>query len=241
MISKNLKVFEIEGEKYQFDIDEFKRLFAERSARQRKKIGDYEQEMGDFLFVGKDTVHNWRNKLNGPGDFDKIRGIANFLRCDVMNLMKKVVEDDEMNVNTVVKLNDRQRDAVKRVYLSMQNYIREYKDSLGFTYATENTPEKYTIEWAEDDTVYIFEEIFDDFFYEMIVYPIENEVIDIPYKLWSELHDFAFEELRRLGFWTPEIYDILYPDTDRIKGDDFFLDKANNVSHKLITLLTPYL
>ncbi|MBE6038994.1 MAG: hypothetical protein E7218_07350 [Anaerofustis stercorihominis] len=205
MISKNLKVFEINGRSYQFNIDEFRLEFARKAAKNNCRIGEYEQMLADSIFVSKDSVHNWRQKLNGPGDMDKIKKTAEFLGCDMMSLMTDVTEENtdeekEMNNTEKITLNDRQRDAVKRVYLAMLDFINDPRWQEWGDYTPEKIKqyEENGIEYEIPDETYWADF---DWSGSNILDLLEKEFIDIPFELWNELTLYYWENISGLYRW----------------------------------------
>ena len=249
MISKNLKIFEIDGRKYQFNNDVFRLVFAQKASTGKHGIGEYEQLLADSLFVSRDAVHNWRQKLNGPSDVDKIKKIAEFLRCDMMLLMTDVTEENtdgekdgekDMNNTEKITLNDRQRDAVKRVYLAMLDYIYEFRGSL-FEYDKNGDPY---------DTGYLLMEKFD----EDILSVIQKEFIDIPCELWQNLLLYSLQNLKRLTYfdaYMDEEFSQAKQKFDKSRQeesmhlpygmDDFLDDKVSDLIFGIQLIIFPYL
>lgn len=126
MNEPSLKLFEVDGRKMVFDTDAFKRVFDRERKKGKKRVGQFEHEIAEGLFVSPDAVHAWRMRQNGPGDLDRIGALAELLGVETCVLLR---EGDE---RMPLRLADRQTEALRRIYVSVVEYLDEFERTMGF-------------------------------------------------------------------------------------------------------------
>ena len=126
-MEKNTKIYHINGKYMQFCSVSFNHLFTEICKKNKLKKADYEAELGDILSVSSNAVHNWRFGMNGPSDVETITQLANYLKIeDFMLLLKDGKE------KTTMKISERQKDSLKRIYDSVIEYLDTFYQTDGF-------------------------------------------------------------------------------------------------------------
>jgi hypothetical protein len=130
MISKELTTFQVDGKDYKFDCKTFDNVFHRRAKEKGMKIAEFEQTLADQIHVSQAAVHNWRMGLNGPSDLDKVKGIAEVLNLDTMNLL---IEKRGEMMNREQILTDRQLEALRRVFVSIEEFFMTYDETEGFS------------------------------------------------------------------------------------------------------------
>ena len=126
-----MRTFVVDGKEMQFNLTFFNNIFKTKAKQEKKGIGEFEEELADAIFVEKSTVHAWRNRVNGPSDLDKVQQIAEFFKLEAKDFLLEVdemitYENREVNKNqdvVVVEFGDREKDAFKRVYKEMLNFM----------------------------------------------------------------------------------------------------------------------
>lgn len=126
----NTRLFEIDGEKYYFNLETFKKLFDSKTVIEGKNIGELEIELGEYVGISSDAVHQWRNFKNGPGDIEQIKLIAKFF--DVDNYKKLLTERKNHSLSSKNKLTERQIDSIKRISDVFLDVINYYLDTIGY-------------------------------------------------------------------------------------------------------------
>lgn len=133
MKNKTMRTFVVEEKVMQFNLTFFNNIFKNKADIEKKKIGVLEEELATVLFVEKSTVHAWRNRVNGPSDLDKVEQIAKYFDLEMKDFL---IEVEDMFVNTImgeeekkmeknaIDFSDREKDAIKRVYVEMIRYMR---------------------------------------------------------------------------------------------------------------------
>ena len=167
MVSKQTRVWKIEGQEVQFDIFKFKNLFREKAHECGMGVVRYEDTLADALSVDSSTIHNWRCNLNGPSDPDKIYSLEKFWNVEKNTLFREVV----MSKTPVLGLTDRELGALKNVYISFKNFFDFYRSTKGF--------DKELCEWDQVEAMW-----------EVMKDSIESEYIDLKKKLYDALYGF---------------------------------------------------
>lgn len=177
MKSKQLRTFIVDDKEMVFNQKLFGDLFIKKAAKNGFGIGNYEFEIADALYVDKSAVHNWRMEKNGPGDLEKIQSLAKLWNIDYKVLLMEV-----KTMTTTLKngLTDREKIALKNVYTSFLNYMKEFETSVGFV-------------WNEDNTSYNMRYAYH--LYEQAKYALELEYIDLKNTVYDRLMEFYCKEL----------------------------------------------
>ncbi len=175
MVSKQTRIWVVNGNEVQFDIIKFNHLFKTKAHEAGIGITKYEEVVADELSVDSSTIHNWRFNLNGPSDTDKVYSLEKFWNVEENTLLKEVV----MSKTEVTGLTDRELAALKNVYIS-------FKTFMDFYYNTEC----FDKEKCDVDTAYSM--------YDMVKGSIEAEYIDLKKKLYDALYEFVENSLREL-------------------------------------------
>ena len=130
MISHNFSVFDIDGVSMQFDVTKFKSYFTNycrQNGKEKIKIADAEQQLGDFVHVSKEAVHQWRFGNNGPATLDMIKQIAIFLSLD--SHLALLSENKECNK---MKYSTEQQKSFKCIYDAIIEFLDEFEKTDGF-------------------------------------------------------------------------------------------------------------
>lgn len=129
MISKETKIFQVNGKKMQFDFLVFTREFQRHRKAEGLKVSQLEEIIADAVSVSVEAVHNWRFRSNGPSDLQTIKDIAKELNISQWELLLKEVTED----TNMVKLTTQQQESLKRVYDSIINFLHIFENTDGFT------------------------------------------------------------------------------------------------------------
>lgn len=131
-----IKQYLKDGISYQFNFENFKRLFLDMS-KQYDGVGNYEMELAESIGVSKDTVHAWRNRKNAPSDIEKVEDLAKVLNVHINSLLFEIESSRENEVDTMSAGNmmnnisrrrvllGSEKAAVRRIYLELLNYLRK--------------------------------------------------------------------------------------------------------------------
>ncbi len=210
MISKKTRVWQISGEKYTFDLNQFKWLFNTYKDNNGLKVCELEEILSEKLSISTDAIHNWRNSCNGPSDSDTVGILAKFFGVDDNVLLIKVQEDITMNNNYT----DYQLDTIKEFYCELLDYITVFAWS-----------ECFTDPLASDimDT----DEIMDDIKQKILFANLRNSL----QKKYFTLHTFEI-----YGEFEKMLNDIEADYEEKvltIEDDDEFLDKVFRLANDL--------
>ena len=130
MKSKKYTIFDINGQKMQFDTYIFRHYFfryCQPKDQPRKSVGDTEQLLGDSVHVSKDAVHQWRFGNNGPSTIETVKAIAEFLQiADYTNLMTEYKEENKTMYSV------EQQKSFKRIYDAIIEFLEEFDNTYGF-------------------------------------------------------------------------------------------------------------
>ena len=168
MVSKQTRIWTVNGHEVQFDIIKFNQLFRSKANNAGVGLIKYEEVVANALSVDSSTIHNWRCVLNGPSDPEKITSLEKFWEIEEGTLLKEVV----MNTTEVTALTDRELAALKNFYLSFKQFMDLYLNTEGFCK-----------DYCDFDTA--------DNMYFSVKDTLEREYIDLKKKLYDELKDFV--------------------------------------------------
>lgn len=129
MVSKNTRVFTVDGETYRFDSNTF-RMCCD-SYCQIKKISKCELEeiLSKKLNVSASAIHNWRFNKNGPSEIELIVQAAEALGIHNWKLLLKECAGGAK----MTKLSVRQVEAAKRIFDACIWFLNEFYNSDGFS------------------------------------------------------------------------------------------------------------
>lgn len=131
-MNRNVKTYTKNGKSYAFNFTFFNNTFKNVATEKSLTYGEFEQEFAEAIYVEKSTIHAWRNRRNAPGDLEKIEMAASFLEIDSSLLLVETLDsigDNKMNkTNVPRKLEDRERDALRRIYLQILKYLDEVEE-----------------------------------------------------------------------------------------------------------------
>ena len=130
MISQKFSTFDVNGTSMQFDVTKFKFYFSKycnSKDESRIKVSDAEQQLGDFVHVSKDAVHQWRFGNNGPASIDVIKEIANFFGLESYTSLLI-----ELKEYTKMKYSAEQQKSFKRIYDAIIDFLDEFENTYGF-------------------------------------------------------------------------------------------------------------
>lgn len=128
MHSMETKIFNLDGQKLRFDARTFEYSFRAYAQDSKMKKKDLEELLAEKVGVSREAVHNWRFAKNGPSDIEMIQKLAEVLNIKEWRVFTKSASGGEM----VVQLTERQKDACKRVYDSIVEFLFEFKQTSGF-------------------------------------------------------------------------------------------------------------
>lgn len=160
MISKNLKTYIVEDKEMEFNQELFKELFLSHAKSEKKRIVPYEEYVAGKLFVERSSVHNWRMNLNGPGDLEKIKTLADLWKIDFTVLLKEkkngsdIMEETDMTTVTTQdivtnKLDKRGKKALRKFNKRLLAFLNEFERTAGFYFNGDDTsPYDITIAYA---------------------------------------------------------------------------------------------
>ncbi len=168
MISKQTRIWTVNGHEVQFDIIKFNQLFRSKANNTGVGLIKYEEVVANALSVDNSTIHNWRCFLNGPSDPEKVTSLEKFWEIEEGTLLKEVV----MNTTEVTALTDRELAALKNFYLSFKQFMDLYLNTEGFCK-----------EYCDYDTA--------ENMYYSVKDTLEREYIDLKKKLYDELKKFV--------------------------------------------------
>lgn len=128
-ISNSPKVFELNGAKVVFNFDRFQSAFNNLAMSRNKRKVSIMSEISAAACVSIDAVKNWRRRYNGPSELAMIQAIARVLEIsDWTELLTNYKEEVEMKYT----LSDRQKDAVKRIYDAVVDFLADFLETDGF-------------------------------------------------------------------------------------------------------------
>jgi len=128
MKAKNTRIFEIDNEQFQFNLQTFSKLFDEYRKKHGLRVGELENVLADNLSVTSDAVHNWRSGFNGPGDIETIQKIARELNIVDWKILLKV-----RGAKLMSDLSDKQIESVKKIYDSLIDFLIWFDETDGIT------------------------------------------------------------------------------------------------------------
>lgn len=127
-ISKNLKVFQYQDIEVQFNAKSFDDLSKEYKQKKKVTLGSIEADIAKEVKVSEEAVRNWRFGKNGPSELEMIKGIAKVLELSNWTILLEKYDGGK----TMAAITDREKDALKRVYDSIIDFLYEFIDSDGF-------------------------------------------------------------------------------------------------------------
>ena len=178
MRGKQLRSFIVDEKEMVFNQVYFSELFIKYASKKCIGIGSYETEVAKALFVDKSAVHNWRMGVNGPGDIEKIQLLAKLWNIEYEVLLMEV-----KTVNKTISENrftDREKDALKKVYIAFLNYLNVFETSVGFI-------------WEDEYTAFEIRDAYE--LYEETKNALEMEYIDLKPSVYDELKSLYNKEL----------------------------------------------
>ena len=127
MISKNMTTFVVDEKNMIFDSEVFNSLF--KSAAKNKSITftQLEESIADDANLSREAVHNWRFGTNGPAELQTIKTIATTMSITDFKVLLK-----ETGTGKVQQLNERQKNAVKRIYDTIIDFLWKFQATDGF-------------------------------------------------------------------------------------------------------------
>lgn len=125
-MKKNIKSYNIDGEMMEFDSLIFKNLFEDKRKKKKCNIEELKAELAKRMYVSEATIHSWRLGNNGPSDIGKIQELACYFELLDYKCLLKKRKDDKM------KIDERQKDSLKRIYDKVIDYLDTFKSTDGF-------------------------------------------------------------------------------------------------------------
>lgn len=127
MKHSQMRMFTENGIEYRFNDRVFRSLIDHYAKEKGISKGQIVRELANELYVSADAVNNWKYGKNGPADMETIKKIAIYLHMDWELLVKKVNGE-----NAMTQLNERQKDAAKRIYDVLIWFLEEFNNTDGF-------------------------------------------------------------------------------------------------------------
>ena len=172
MVSKQTRIWTVNGREVQFDIIKFNHLFKSKAHEAGTGLIKYEEVVANALSVDSSTIHNWRCVLNGPSDPEKVTSLEKFWEVEEGTLLKEVV----MSTTEVTALTDRELEALKNFYISFKVFMDLYYNTEGFRKDNCDYDSAYNMYCTVKDA-------------------LEREYIDLKKKLYDALEDFVDNDL----------------------------------------------
>ena len=122
------RVYIVDGNKMQFDSNNFKILIKSYGKRNKLKSQDVERSLANGLNVSTDTVHKWHYGMSTPTDVDLVKELAKILDLEDFTTLLKSADGG----NSMGKLTERQITAVKKVYDICIWFLNEFSNTSGF-------------------------------------------------------------------------------------------------------------
>lgn len=122
------RVYTVDGNKMQFDSNNFKILIKSYGKRNKRKSQDVELSLANGLNVSTDTVHKWHYGMSTPTDVDLVKELAKILDLEDFTTLLKSADGG----NSMGKLTERQITAVKKVYDICILFLNEFSNTSGF-------------------------------------------------------------------------------------------------------------
>lgn len=203
MISKKYRVLEtIDGVQYVFSPFAFKEQI-KRYVKKMKLSGqnitaesvkaDLEEKYG----ISADAIKNWMYGYNGPADVGVVRTVAEYLGIDYKELLlKKETEDMERRLDSVksapevVYVTGESKDAVRRIYQKMSEFMEIVNDTCMFRNATDKEHYAYVEFHKELDEL------------------VRYSLLDIPKDVYEELKKIVsdFQDFIYGGYDEEEVF-----------------------------------
>ncbi len=175
MVSKQTRIWTVNGHEVQFDIHKFKQLFKSKAYEAGIGLIKYEEVVANAISVDSSTIHNWRSVLNGPSDPEKVTSLEKFWEIEEGTLLKEVF----MNTAEVTALTDRELAALRSFYIAFKSLMDFYYNTEGFNKEKCNYDAAYKMYYSVKGT-------------------LEREYIDLKKKLYDALENFVDNELYEL-------------------------------------------
>ena len=128
MKSKEMTVFNIDGQFYQFDCFCFNQYVDKKSTTDRIRKTEIENKIAEKVSVSSSAIHNWRFGSNGPSGLDLIKDVAEYFNIDFMMLLKKKEEIKEMEKLSVLQI-----ESLKRIFDAIIDFLDDFEKKDGFT------------------------------------------------------------------------------------------------------------
>lgn len=196
MVVWKSRTFYIDGKEMRFNNSIFKKMFMLKKDENDMRVTQYEEYLAEKLALSREAIHNWRNDINGPSTVEVVQELAKEWNCNYLKLMQeiKTVKEGECMENEYMIV----RAAVKRVFVSMVEFMTYFEETQGFKVGLNGESEEHLKIAAKIK-------------YKEVVNVIKQERIDMSRKLNSELMIFAEDRLNYLmeGYYEPEEGDTL--------------------------------
>ena len=128
MKSKEMTVFDINSEEYQFDSFCFNQYVDHKAKNEKIRKGDIENILAQKISVSSSAIHNWRFGCNGPSGIELIKDVAEYFNIDYMKLLKTKEEIKEMEKLSVLQI-----ESLKRIFDAIIDFLDDFDKTDGFT------------------------------------------------------------------------------------------------------------
>ena len=136
-----------------------------------------EEKIGSFVCVSSSAVHNWVQGENGPDNIDIIIKLAEFFNIKFELLLKNMDAEKKKD-----NLNNRQLDAIKRIYDEIISFLHEFQNTDGFNSlwyeyydSGESDPEEKIYEYIDKKLEKVFL-AFDKEYFDLHDLAVYNEI-----------------------------------------------------------------
>lgn len=137
-MKKNTKTYTIDLKKYKLNIPYLKEAI--NSYMNNNKIKSkyvLYKNIDEELGIAASTIRSWLSSNNSPKTIDDIKNLSSFL--GVSNYKSLLIEfKEEIDIKNETenkkmnKATDRQKNALRRIYVAVTNYLNEFEKSDGF-------------------------------------------------------------------------------------------------------------
>lgn len=187
MLSKETRVFIVNGKRVRFDEHLFNKSFENYRRKEKISVGELEQRIADKTHVSREAVHNWRFMKNGPSGIDVIKAIAEVLGITDWTLLIKEIDGGD----NMIPLTDRQKEAAKRIYNICIWFLNEFNNTDGFN----DYWYKFKDSGSKDPESDIYEFVQKEI--DKVFLVLDQEYFDLHgHEIYNEFCEFISEELQ---------------------------------------------
>lgn len=212
-----------DGDVIKFSSIQFRKCANNYISEQRKDndkkytISDFDENVANVLHFSSDTIKNWRLGKNGPGDFQIIKQLADFLKINYHDLL---VDKDDKPVTVIDREafeieGNNEKDIIMHMYRLFVDYIYWFTGSDGASkaYKLLESPEKEQSDYISNlyylldrSALDVSEEIYNDLRktiteLDQVSHAWSRYSLYLP-KAWTDVNPFLLKR---------EFYVLVYP------------------------------